>query len=295
MKRAARRFSCVARVAVVGLVGIALAARAGVRVVDDDGRVFERATPAARIVSLAPHLTELLFAAGAGDRVVGVSAWSDFPPAAQRLPQVGDSALLDLERIVALRPDVVVVWRGGASAQQLQRLAAARLPVYASDTRSLAHIAHTLRQFGRLAGTEAAAAARAEAFERQVQALRARHAHQRVLRVFYEIWPQPLMTVNGTHPISEALGVCGAVNVFAAQPLPTPTVDVEAVIAARPDAIVTSRLRPGSGTADPRRRWQALRSVTAAQVQVDPDKLHRPTDRMADGIAELCAALDRLR
>jgi iron complex transport system substrate-binding protein len=260
---------------------------------DDQGQRLTLAAPARRIVSLAPNLTELLFAAGAGDRVVAVSAWSDYPPAARALPRVGDAASLDLERIVALRPDLVLAWRDGSPAQQLQRLAAAGLPVFAADTRSLAQIAATLRRLGRLAGTEAVAEPRAAAFEARIAALRRRYEGRRTLAVFYQIWAQPLMTVNGGHLLSEVLQVCGARNVFADQPLPTPTVDAEAVLQARPEVIVTGR--PGSDGPDPLERWRRLKSLHAAFVTIDPDTLHRATDRVAQGAEDLCARLDRLR
>lgn len=280
-------------------IGLLLAACAGVlraevRVVDDEGATLVLPAPARRIVSIAPHLTELLFAAGAGDRVVGVSAWSDFPPAAQALPQVGDAVLLDLERIVALKPDLVVVWANGSSPQQLQRLRAAGLPVFSSAARDLAHIAATLRVLGRLAGTERVADARAADFERALASLRATYAHRRPLKVFYQIWHAPLMTVNGQHPIDEALRICGARNVFAALAQLVPQVDAEAVVAAGPDAIVTGRLPSGQG--DRLDRWRALTSMRGVKmISVNPDQLHRATDRMAEGVRELCEALQAVR
>src|SRR5512147_464430 len=149
----------------LGLLVVAAAWPAcAVTVRDDASTTITLPRPAQRIVSLAPHLTELLFAAGAGDRVVGVGAFADYPEAARRLPQVGDSAMLDLERIVALKPDLLVVWRDGNSPQQLQRLATLGIPVYASEMGALADIAQTLRRLGRLAGTDGVAEARAAAF-----------------------------------------------------------------------------------------------------------------------------------
>jgi iron complex transport system substrate-binding protein len=155
-----------------------------VRVVDVDGQVVELAAPARRVISLAPHLTELMFAIGAGDRVVGTVDYADFPEAAKRAPRVGDSALLDLERIVAMKPDLLLVWRHGNSPQQLQRLAALKLPTYASEARTLADIAHTLRDLGSLAGMGDQAAQRASSFEAAVSALRARYAGRRRIDVF---------------------------------------------------------------------------------------------------------------
>lgn len=270
------------------------AARAQIRVTDDEGAALVLKAPAQRIVSIAPHLTELLFAAGAGPQVVAVSAYSDYPEAAKRLPQIGDAVLLDLERIVALKPDLVVVWANGSSPQQLQRLRAAGLPVFSSAGRDLAHIAATLRVLGRLAGTEAVAEARAAAFERQLSELRARYAGRTPLTVFYQIWHQPLMTVNGQHPITEALTICGARNPFAALPQLVPQVSAEAVLAARPQAIVTGRL--DASLPDQLDSWRALKSMAGtALLTVNPDRLHRATDRMADGVQELCLKLDALR
>lgn len=282
------------RLLLLVLLLLAVPARAEVRVVDDEGATLVLKAPARRIVSIAPHLTELLFAAGAGERVVAVSAYSDFPAAAKHLPQVGDAVLLDLERIVALKPDLVVVWANGSAPQQLQRLRAAGLPVFSSAARDLAHIAATLRVLGRLAGTEAAAEARATAFERELAMLRGTYAARAPVTVFYQIWHSPLMTVNGAHPISEALAICGARNLFGALPQLVPQVTAEAVVAARPRAIVTGRL--AASASDQLDTWRGLASMAGtALLTVDPDRLHRATDRMAGGVRELCVKLDALR
>lgn len=276
------------------LTALAAPVRAELRLQDDEGATLVLKAPARRIVSIAPHLTELLFAAGAGDRVVAVSAHSDYPEAAKRLPQVGDAVLLDLERIVALKPDLVVVWANGSSPQQLQRLRAAGLPVFSSAARDLAHIATTLRTLGRLAGTEAAAEARAAAFERELATLRATYAGRPPVTVFYQIWHQPLMTVNGEHPISEALAICGARNPFAGLPQLVPQVTAEAVVAARPQAIVTGRLDPSRP--DQLDLWRGLKSMAGtALLTVNPDRMHRATDRMAEGARELCERIDGVR
>jgi iron complex transport system substrate-binding protein len=273
-------------------------AHAEVRVHDVDGRAVVLAQPARRIVSLAPHLTELLFAVGAGDAVVGTVAHSDFPGAARRVPLVGDSAMLDLERIAALQPDLLLVWRHGNAPQQLQRLATLNVPTYAHEARAPGDIARGLRDLGTLTGHDVEAAARAETFERAVATLRARFAGQRRLRVFYQVWPQPLLTLNGEHLVSQALDVCGADNVFAAQRLLTPTVTEEAVLLADPDAIVTGWI-PAYGGPPPLENWKrldALRAVRAsALVTVNPDLLHRQSDRVVLGVQELCEKLDAVR
>ena len=274
-----------------------MAQSGGVQVRDDSGAAIALFAPAKRIVSLAPHLTEQLFGVGAGAQVIGVVAYSDHPDAARRLPQVGDSAQLDLERIVGLRPDLVVAWRSGNSAQQLQRLAALGIPIYRSESRELADISSTLRRLGRLTGHNADAEDQAQRFDAAVADLRQRYARRSEMRVFYQIWRQPLLTVNGAHMISQALALCGARNVFADLSPLTPAVGEEAVLATDPDAIVTAML-PGNATDDLdlwRQREGLRASALGNLIYVEPDTLHRQSHRIVAGIAELCAKLDAAR
>jgi iron complex transport system substrate-binding protein len=279
-----------------GPVPASVAAQPG-PVRDDSGADVLLPAPAKRIVSLAPHLTEQLFAVGAGAQVVGVTAYSDFPAAARQLPQVGDSAQLDLERIVALRPDLIVAWRSGNSAQQLERLAALRIPIYRSESRELADIAITLRRLGALTGRTDQAEHEARRFEGGVAALRERYASRTELRVFYQIWPQPLLTINRAHMISQALALCGARNVFADLNAFTPTVGEEGVLGADPDAIVTGRA-PGQ-RGDDLERWRQRKGLRAAAlgnlIEVNADTLHRQSQRLLEGASELCEKIDAAR
>jgi iron complex transport system substrate-binding protein len=272
-------------------------ARAEVVVVDDTGASVRLAAPARRIVSLAPHLTELLFGAGAGAHVVGAVAFSDYPAAARVIPRIGDSQQLDLEQLVGLRPDLIVVWQDGTPAAQRARIAALGVPVYASTIDNFAGIASTLRRLGRLAGTDAVAEMHASDFEQALAALHTRYAGRAPLKVFYQIWQRPLMTVNGKHLISQALTLCGARNVFAGLGPLVPTVDPEAVIAVDPDAMVTSRVAPPAP--DPLASWRNMRALRAVRaghlITVDPDTLHRATERVIDGVGELCEQLDGVR
>src|SRR5208282_1220645 len=195
------------------------------------------AAPARRIVSLAPHATELLFAAGAGDRIVGVLAPADWPPEAARLVRVGTAAGVDLERIVALRPDLVIVWPYLAPAQ-IERLRAIGTAIFVSDPRTPAAIAVEIERLGALAGTAPQAARAAASFRARLAALERRAVSTPRLAVFYEIWNQPLYTIGGGHLISEAIQLCGGENVFARLSSPAPQVGIEDVLAARPEAIV---------------------------------------------------------
>ncbi len=267
-----------------------------VTVTDDAGQAVTLARPAQRIVSLAPHATELLFAAGAGARVVGVVAYSDWPPEARRLPVVGDATTLDLERIVALAPDLVVAWPYTMPAQ-LAALRSRGAAVFVSDPKSIAGIAGDVEALGALADTGVAANAAAASLRARHGALKARYAGAPPISVFYEVWNEPLQTIGGRHLISEAIAQCGGANVFGALTLPAPTVSVEAVVAARPEAIV-------AGSDDGRRpawlnqwlRWNSVPAVRYGNLFVaDGDLLHRSGPRFVDGVAALCGQLEQAR
>ena len=272
-------------------------ARADIAVTDDAGNAVILARPAARIVSLAPHVTELLFAAGAGDRVVAAVEFSNHPEAARQLPRIGSSAAFDLERIAALKPELAIAWGSGNPPGQLAQLRRLGVPVFVSEPRRLGDIPASLRQFGRLAGTAGLAEPAAQDFERRQAALAARHAGQRTVSVFYEIWNQPLMTVGGQHIISDVLALCGGRNVFAALPQPAATVGVEAVLRANPEVIIASGMdKERPEWLDDWRRWPQLAAVKHDHLTfVPPDLLQRHTPRLLDGATQVCDALQRAR
>jgi iron complex transport system substrate-binding protein len=280
----------------VVLLSLAHAAGAPVSAVDDGGNEVTLARPAQRIVSLAPHATEMLFAAGAGAAVVGVVAHSDWPEAARTLPQVGGAAALDLERIAALRPDLVIAWPYTA-APQLAALRAQKVAVFVSDPRSIAAIADDVEKLGTLAGTSAAATEFAGKLRMRIADLAGRYRGAARVRVFYQVWNEPLYTIGGRHLISEAIGLCGGENVFASLSIPAPSVTVEAVIEAAPDVIVggdDQGKRPP--WLDDWRRWPSIPAVRQGNLYgAAGDLLHRPGPRFVDGVAALCADLDEAR
>lgn len=272
-------------------------AHAQLSLTDDAGNTVTLLRPAGRIVSLAPHITELLFAAGAGSKVVGAVAHSDYPPAALQLPQVGTHGRVNLEAVVALEPDLVVAWKGGNRDTHLERLAALGIPVYVDEPRSLAAIARSLEQFGRLAGTEPAAQAAAAAFRRRHAELAARYRERPPVRLFYQIWDQPLMTINDAQVISDAIRLCGGVNVFGSLAQLAPHVSTEAVLAANPEAIIASGMddaRPA--WLDQWRRWPKLAASAADNLFfIPPDLIQRHTPRLLEGAARLCEQLETVR
>ena len=279
-------------------LAFALVARAAyaVTVVDDAGNEVTLARPAQRIVSLAPHATEMLFAAGAGSAVVGAVAHSDWPRPARALPRVGDAAALDLERIASLRPDLVVAWPYTAPAQ-IASLLAQNVAVFVSDPKTIAGIADDVEKLGMLAGTRGIATASADALRDRLARLAEAHRGSARVRVFYEVWNEPLYTIGGRHLISQAIAVCGGDNVFAALAIPAPSVTVEAVIAAAPDVIVggdDAGKRPA--WLDDWNRWPTIPAVRDGNLYgAAGDLLHRPGPRFIDGVVALCADLASAR
>lgn len=277
------------------LLGITLLlawpATAAVRVTDDAGNVLDLAAPAHRIVSLAPHVTELLFAAGAGGRITAAVEFSDYPEAARALPRIGDATRIDLERLALLQPDLVIAWGSGTPVRMLEGVRRLGLPLFLSELRRLEAIGDQLRVFGRLAGTTEVAERAARDYESRLAALRARHAGRARRPVFYQLALQPLLTVNGTHVIDDLLRLCGGDNVFADLPVLTPRVDVEAVIAARPAAVVFA-LYPGEDPAATEDFWRRHGLAAATRfIPVPGDIIHRPTPRILDGAAQVCEGL----
>lgn len=285
-----------AATAIAIMLVVGSGATAPVAVTDSVGTKVELAAPARRIVSLVPHATELLFAAGAGSQVIGAIAPADWPAEAAALPLVGDARAIDLERIVTLKPDLVVAWPYVAPAQ-IDRLRDLDLAVYLSDPHTPEAIADDLERLGTLTGTHESALRAATSFRSRLAALRESARGRSKVRVFYEIWHQPLYTIGGAHLISAAIDLCGGENVFASIRLPAPSVSVESVLAAAPEAIVAGTdgaLRPTWLDA-----WQPWRSVPAVArgnlFVVDANLLHRGGPRFIDGVDQLCAAIDQAR
>ncbi len=265
-------------------------------VVDDEGLQVRLPQAARRIVSLAPHVTETLFDVGAGSFIVGTVDASDYPEAAKRIPRIGDYSALDLERIAALKPDLIVSWLHGNSERQLAQIQALGIPVYHSEPRTLAAISKSLLDMGRLAGTGRVARRAAAAYEARLAGLRAKYAHRSVVSVFYQAWRNPLMTVNGRQIISDAIRLCGGRNVFANASELVPSVDPEAVVAVDPDAIVTAAPEEDRGVLEDWRRFPSLRAVRDANLLVvNTETLARQSPRILDGAEMLCERLDRAR
>jgi len=272
-------------------------AQPAVQVVDDAGHTVELAAPARRIVSLAPYLTELLFAAGAGEAIVGTSEFSDYPAAARDIPRIGGGGGLDIEAIIALQPDLVVAWQSGNPGGQLERLQALGMTLFLSEPRQLLDVPGTLARLGQLAGSEQAAQAAVRAYETRHLGLQQRYSARPAVAVFYQVWRQPLMTVNGEHLISDVIRLCGGRNVFSNLPVLAPQIDIEAVLAADPEVIIVGT----GGTSETAElqdwsRWPVLAAVEQGHLYgVQRELLVRHSPRILDGAEQLCRILEKVR
>ncbi len=264
---------------------------------DDAGQLFVLQKPAQRIVTLTPHATELMFAVGAGQQIVGAVEYSNYPADAEKIPRVGGYSGMNIEAILALQPDVIMYWPEGNPAREIQRLQQLKMPLYASDPNSFADIANSLERYGELSGNIDQGQKAAAQFRQRLNALQQRYSGAGTLRVFYQVWHQPLVTQSGDTFISRVLALCGGENIFANLPMRSPQISEEAVLAENPDVIIAS----GMGEARPEwldhwRRYAQLKAVKNNHLyHVHPDILHRPTPRLLDGAEQVCRILEQVR
>jgi iron complex transport system substrate-binding protein len=271
-------------------------AGAELQLAGDDGHPISLAGRPQRIVSLAPHVTELLFAAGLGDRIVGVDNASDYPPAVRRIARIGGTSGYSLEAILSLRPDLVVGWHSGTPPGVVSRLRALGEPVLLTEPRRLEDIPRWLRTLGRLADSPEQAERAAESFTARIRSLASRYSDVRPVRVFHLVWMDPLMTLNHDHISSRVIELCGGVNVFSGLRLLTPAVSLEALSRADPEVILISGLSSETARYELAGRLPGLDALQkGGLVAVNPDLLHRAGPRMAEGAERLCGELDRIR
>ena len=265
---------------------------AAITVQDDRAHPITFKQTPQRIISLAPHVTELLYAVGASAQLVGVDAGSDYPAAAKLLPRIGDYSRVNFERVAALKPDLIIGWRSGNRAADIYRLKQMGILVLLTDAHSLTDVAKLIQLIARTTGHVNEGERTARAFDTRLARLRAHYASTPPRRVFYQVWDQPLMTVGGQHWINDALTLCGGRNIFADLQGAAPPVSLEAVLTRAPEIIIS-----GDDAPDRRNMWQRFPRLPAVQRQallrMDVDALHRPTPRVLDGVARLCTEIAR--
>jgi iron complex transport system substrate-binding protein len=249
-----------------------------------------------RIISLSPSITELVYAAGAGDKLVGVDLYSNYPDAVKSVPRIGDASGLDLERIIALKPDLVIAWRSGSAAVGIRRLERLGLNVAATEASSLEDVPRLLRMIGKWAGTSAQAESAARIYENELRYIRLSYASRKKISVVQLIWQRPLMTVNGNHIISDIIDTCGGVNLFASAPTLTPVIAMENLIEAHPQAIVSSMSLQLDERETQGGAWVGGSAMEDTHlIFVHPDLMHRQTTRILQAARKVCEELEKVR
>ncbi|MBT4833572.1 MAG: cobalamin-binding protein [Porticoccaceae bacterium] len=279
------------------LVCCSLSVMAEVRVVDDNGDEVRLAVPAQRIISLAPNITEVLFHIGAGDQIVGADEYSNYPEAAKQILRVNNHAAANYELILSLKPDLVIAWQSGNGDKIINPLRKLGIPVFVVETHQIERIPNLFRRFGQLSGNNDLAQQRIEEFTQRLQLLGDAQTGKSVVRTFYQIWDQPLITLNGKHMVSDVIELCGGINIFAdAVPL-VPYVNIESIVAADPQVIIAG----GSQEEQPGwfsswQQWTGISAVQHKQIYLIPaDLMQRHSVRILDGAQMMCDYLDSAR
>lgn len=270
---------------------------APVCVKDDQGAELCLDHPAKRIATLSPGATELAFAAGAGDKVVAVVNYSDYPEAALKLPLVGNHTRIDLEALLALKPDLVITWRTGNPPAQMEMLRALGLPMFAIEPRTFEGVSKVIEQLSILAGTEKEGFAEAERFRKGIAVIAKQYRDAEPIPVFYQVWQTPLMTINDNHLIGKVIRLCGGVNVFGDMPRLVPRISAEVVLETDPHAIITGSVE---GAEDNQLdRWKSYTGMTAVAKNnlffVPASPISRPTPRLLEASRDICQRLDVAR
>jgi iron complex transport system substrate-binding protein len=292
--------------AVALLAAAASVASSAATFVDDAGRAVSLERPPTRVVTLAPNLTEFVYAVGAGATLVGTVSLSDYPAQARSVQHIGDYRRFDLEQLLMLKPDLVLAWHHGNPGRELAQLEAAGLRLYRLEPRRLADVPRALERVGALLGHAEEGRRSAARLRGELEALRQRHADAATVSVFYQVWQNPLMTLNGQHIVSDVVELCGGHNLFAGLPQLVPQLSSESVVAADPEAILAARQLPGD-TAGARRDpddpllagWQRYPHLTAVRrgwlYTLPGDAITRQGPRIVEGARAVCSALDEVR
>ena len=268
-----------------------------VSLVDSSGHGISLQGPAKRVISLAPNLTELMFAINAGDSLIAVSDYSDYPVAAKTLPRIGSAVSMDVERIVDMKPDLVLTWKTGTPVATQEYLRKLKLPVFEMEFGNVDEIAREIRVLGKLTGQERVATGVSNRFRAGLDRLRNTFSHRKKVSVFYQVWNQPLMTVSNKHFIGDLIRLCGGRNTFGNLPTLVSTVDIESIVGRAPEVIIAA----GNETrqASWLKQWSRWSSIPAVKNNhiyfISPDLLSRPGTRILQGAEILCRDLETVR
>ncbi len=265
--------------------------------IDDLKRKITLAEPAKRIISLAPNITELLFHIGAGGNIVGVDEFSNYPDEAKTITRVNNHALVNYELILSLQPDLIFSWSSGNGYEIVQRLDELKLPVFVIEVTKLPHIPELLKKLGRLTDKTFESKRAAANFYEKLGHLNKLYGDKKRVKTFYQIWDEPIMTLNGEHLVSDVIKICGGVNIFATSSPLVPRVNIETIMKFDPEVIITSgtheRLESWKKTWS---RWKNITAVKGGHLYLlPPDLIQRATYRTLDGATYMCKYLDQYR
>jgi iron complex transport system substrate-binding protein len=266
-------------------------------IIDDEGNLVRLEKPAERIISLAPSLTELVYAAGAGARLIGVVEYSDYPASADSLPVVGRFDGLDIEKILELKPDLIVAWQSGNPKSSITQLKNLNLEVYVAEPKNLSSIASHIEKLSVLTGTESRAQLAIQKFNSIYGELKRKYSNKSKVKIFYQLWDRPIITVGGNELINDIIELCGGENIFGDLPQLAPKIDQESVLIRNPKVIVAS----GSNTERPQwldewKLWPQLTAVAEENLHfIIPELLQRHTPRALVGTRQMCEYIDQAR
>jgi iron complex transport system substrate-binding protein len=270
---------------------------AAIEVIDDNGDKLTIANAAQRIISLSPNTTEILFHIGAGEKIVGADEYSNYPQAANKIVRVNNHAAANYELILSLKPDLVIAWQSGNGVKIISRIRELNIPVFVVETASLEDIPDLYRRLGQLSGYANQANTQAEKFSQRLNQLRKSFSSRQTIRVFYQIWNEPLMTLNGDHMVTDMIELCGGINVFSDAAVLVPYVNIESVVAANPQIIISG----GNNKSDLLdsgfwRKWSGISAVKNQHLYaISSDLLQRHSDRILDGTSLMCEYIDLVR
>ena len=270
---------------------------AAIEVIDDNGHKLTIANAAQRIISLSPNTTEILFHIGAGEKIVGADEYSNYPQAANKIVRVNNHAAANYELILSLKPDLVIAWQSGNGEKIISRIRELNIPVFVVETASLEDIPDLYRRLGQLSGYADQANTQAEKFSQRLNQLRKSFSSKKDIRVFYQIWNEPLMTLNGDHMVTDMIELCGGINVFSDAAALVPYINIESVVAANPQIIISG----GNNKTDLLdsgfwRKWSGISAVKNQHLYAIPsDLLQRHSDRILDGTGLMCEYIDLVR
>lgn len=269
----------------------AMAGLAALKTVDDSRQEVVLYAAAKKVVSLAPHLTEVLFDLGVQDTLVGTSRYSDYPEAAKHIDIIADAFQINVEAVIARQPDLILAWSSGGGSRALLRLEQLGFPVYRNEARKLADIGSTFVRLGTLFDLKDRGLALQTRFSRQLQRVKRQYADHKLKRVYLQISERQLYSINDHHLIGQALQLCHATNIFGKEAMMVAPVSKESVLARKPDVLIISSSQ--RGFSESLRIWGQFQQFRDKIRYVDSGKLSRPSLRMLDGIKDLCRQIHR--